>query len=188
MVQRKTDEGGPKKGPGAVDMREMMELATMNIAELGKQMRATRGDFDRLEKEVHAIRTEFRAEIDSVKGDMRITRSMARNIRRAVVDRVNVLLKLKMDGGKVSDKDIPYEMRYRPGFIARCYTDAKKANVLAECYADTPRSDFNKALEYIEAWKPEVSGGVEEYKRYLDARRDERLKEAAAIESKAIEG
>lgn len=34
-------------------------------------------------------------------------------------------------------------------------------------------------MEYIEAWEPEVAGGIDGYKHYLDIRREEREKNNA---------
>ena len=106
--------------------------------------------------------------------NMRITRSQGKQLKRAIQGRVNDLLKIRREGGVVAPECIETDMKYRGGFIARCYTDAKHSGVMAECYWETPRGDYDKCMEYIEAWVPQVDGGTEKYKEYLDIRREER--------------
>ena len=155
------------------DMVEMMKMATLNISSLGEQVGVIKTSVTKLRGDVDCLKED----LQGVKDDMRITRSQSKQIRRAVIGRVNNVLGIEFEGGKVKDGDIPCDVKYRQGFIARCYTDAKRAGVLAECYSDTPRRDYDKALEYIEAWVPEVDGGTSEYKRYLDLRAEAKRKE-----------
>lgn len=76
--------------------------------------------------------------------------------------------------GKVANDCIETDRKYRGGFIARCYTDAKRAGLMAECYWETPQKTYDQCLEYIGAWEPQVDGGTAKYKEYLDIRREER--------------
>lgn len=158
---------------------ELLHQTALNIHSTSEQMgilttRVKVHDTKFLEQ--GEILKEHGQRIQTLEDDSRITRSDAKRIRRAVIGRVNVLLEIEFDGGKVAEKSIPDEIKYRQGFIARCYTDAKRAGVLAEAYTDTPRKDFDAALRYIEKWFPEVDGGTEAYKKYLDIRREERKK------------
>lgn len=105
-----------------------------------------------------------------------VNRAEKRRIRKAVMNRVNKVLKIEFDGGKVADSSIQTDMLYRGGFISRCYTDAKNHSKMGESYGETLKVDLDEVLEYIEAWEPEVDGGVEGYKHYLDIRREEREK------------
>ncbi len=115
-------------------------------------------------------------DLETLKRETTITRPMCRRIRKAVMSRVNKVLKIEFDGGKVADESIETDVLYRGGFISRCYTDAKNHSKMGESYSETLKVDFDEVMEYIESWKPEVDGDVEGYKHYLDIRREEREK------------
>jgi len=115
-------------------------------------------------------------DLETLKRETTITRPMCRRIRKAVMSQVNKVLKIKFDGGKVADESIETDVLYRGGFISRCYTDAKNHSKMGESYSETLKVDFDEVMEYIESWEPEVDGGVEGYKHYLDIRREEREK------------
>lgn len=97
-----------------------------------------------------------------------------RQIKRAVINRVNYLLNIEYEGGRVADHCIADENLYRGGFISRCYTDCKKDGRMGDPYSETLAIDYDDVIESIEAWIPNVEGGVEGYKQYLDIRREER--------------
>ena len=118
----------------------------------------------------------MREDLDTLKRETTITRPMCRRIRKAVMSRVNKVLEIEFDGGKVADSSIKTDVLYRGGFISRCYTDAKNHSKMGESYSETLKVDFDEVLGYIEAWTPEVEGGTDGYKHYLDIRREEREK------------
>lgn len=118
-------------------------------------------------------------ELTIVKAEQTISRAQCRRIRRAVMSRVNEVLKIKYEGGKVADESIATDVLYRGGFISRCYTDAKNHSKMGESYTETLKVDFGEVMDYIEAWEPEVEGSTEGYKHYLDIRREERNKQNA---------
>ena len=97
-----------------------------------------------------------------------------RQIKRAVMNRVNHLLGIKFEDGRVADRCVADEQRYRGGFISRCYTDCKKKGRMGDPYSETLAVDYDDVIEAIEAWVPDVEDGTEGYKRYLDIRREER--------------
>jgi len=109
-----------------------------------------------------------------------INRAQARRIKKSVIERVNTLLGIKYEGGKVADECVKVDVLYRGGFISRCYTDAKNHSKMGGSYTETLKVDFDEVIEYIDAWKPEVEGSIEGYKHYLDIRREERQKKNAA--------
>ena len=115
-------------------------------------------------------------DLETLKRETTITRPMCRRIRKAVMNRVNSVLKIEFEGGHVADNSIKTDLLYRGGFISRCYTDAKNHSKMGESYSETLKVDFDEVIEYIESWHPEVEGGVEGYKHYLDIRREEREK------------
>lgn len=152
------------------DIMEALKLSAMTTQRVSEQMGLINTKVARLEEDVATIKDRQQYYEDS----LRITRSQGKMIKQAVISRVNQVLGIEFEGGKVADDCIEIDQKYRGGFISRCYTDTKRAGVMAECYWETSRADYDKCLEYIEAWVPQVDGGVAEYKRYLDIRREER--------------
>ena len=152
------------------DLLEVVKQSAFNISAIGQQLGLIVPIVQKLDTKVNEIEGRMHHYEDS----LRITRSQGKQIKRAVIARVSELLGIVFEGGRVADESIEVDRRYRGGFISRCYVDAKRNGVMAECYWETPRGDYEKCMEYIEAWYPEVKGGVEGYKEYLDIRRQER--------------
>lgn len=149
---------------------EALKLSAMTSQRVSEQMGLLATKLNQHEEKIQALEDRQHRYEDN----LRITRSQGKNIKKAVISRVNQLLGIQFDGGIVADECIEIDQKYRGGFISRCYTDAKRAGVMAECYWETPRSEYDNCLEYIEAWVPQVDGGVSKYKEYLDIRREER--------------
>lgn len=155
---------------GGADLMEMIRLTSMNVNGLSQQMGLINTAVNGLRQEI----TEVKDRMNYYEDNLRITRSQGKTLKRAVINRVNDLLGIEFEGGRVADECVETDRKYRGGFISRCYVDAKKAGVMAECYWETPRADYMKCIEYIEAWIPGVKGGVDGYREYLDIRRSER--------------
>lgn len=149
---------------------ESLKLSAFNIQNISEQMGVVNSKLKDLEdaREDHEMRIKY------IEDNERISRSQAKTIHDRVIATVNEILGIAYEGGKVSDKTVSSDIKYRGGFIARCYVDAKNAGVMEQSYHDTPKCLYRKCLEYIEAWTPQVDGGTEAYKRYLDIRREER--------------
>lgn len=157
------------------DLLRLAQLNTMNINGLSQQMGLVNDRMDEIVRRMDGHDND----IATLKSNTTINRAESRRIQKSVRSRVNYLLKIKFDGGKVADESIADDVLYRGGFISRCYTDAKNHSKMGDSYPETLKADFAEVLEYIEAWVPEVDGGVEGYKRYLDIRREERMKREA---------
>ena len=158
-----------------IDMSQLLQITqntAMSVNAQSKQMGLVLGTVEDLKQDVGEIKTE----LDVLKHETVVTRFQANRIQAAIHGRVAELLKLEFDGGKVADSSVGTDKKYRGGFISRCYTDARRKSKLGTPYYATLRCDFNEVIEYIEAWEPEVSGGVDGYKHYLDIRREERQK------------
>lgn len=97
-----------------------------------------------------------------------------RQIKRAVINRVNYLLDIEFNGGHIAEHCISDDQNYRGGFISRCYTDCKKKGLMGDPYSETLAINYDDVISAIQAWVPNVEDGVEGYKRYLDIRREER--------------
>ena len=98
-----------------------------------------------------------------------ITRSQASAIRKAIRKRVNELIVYMPDDEKML---IDFMELYRGAFISRLYYDAKNNGIMPDSYLNTPRRDFDRAMEYIKYWYPEVEGGAQGYMDYLDTLHD----------------
>ena len=154
------------------DLLKLAQLNTMSINGLSKQMGLMSDRIDEMASRMDGHDNR----LDVLEHNVTINRAESRRIRKAVMSRVNYLLEIKFEGGKVAKESIATDQLYRGPFISRCYTDAKSHSKMGDSYPETLKTDFNEVLEYIEAWTPEVDGGVEGYKRYLDIRREERMK------------
>ena len=156
-------------GNGSEVLRSM-QLAANNINGLSQQMGIVNARL--IEQGQRIDRIEERQ--DKIDAEVTITRNQSSRIRSAIYGRVAQLLKLEYDGGKVADSSVEADARYRGGFISRCYTDARHKSKLGTPYYATLRRDFDEVFDYIRSWEPEVSGGTDGYKRYLDLRRSKR--------------
>lgn len=152
------------------DLLQVARLNTMNINGLSQQMGLMN---DRMNQIVQRM-DGYDNRLDVLEHSTTINRAEGRRIKSSVMSRVNYLLKIEFEGGRVADSSIDDDLRYRGKFISKCYVDAKKYSKMGQTYPETLKCDFAEVLEYIEAWVPEVDGGVEGYKRYLDTRREER--------------
>ena len=158
------------------DIMKMTQLAAMNISGLSQQMGLVN---DRMDEIVNRMNGHDN-DILILKHNTTINRAESKRIKKAVMSRVNYVLEIKFEGGVVADESIPTEQLYRGQFVSRCYTDAKNHSKMGDSYTETLKVDFNEVLEYIESWVPEVDGGVEGYKLYLDKRREQRIKKSSA--------
>jgi len=158
-----------------VDMNGLLKVTqntAMNVSSLSEQMGLVVNRVNDNTKRIVALEDRMNAH----ERTETINRSQARRIRKSVIERVNSLLGIKYEGGKVADDCVKMDMFYRGGFISRCYTDAKNHSKMGGSYTETLKVDFNEVIEYIDSWKPEVEGGTEGYMHYLDIRREEREK------------
>lgn len=158
-----------------VDMNGLLKVTqntAMNVSSLSEQMGLVVNRVNENTQRIVALEDRMNAH----ERTETINRSQARRIRKSVIERVNSLLGIKYEGGKVADDCVKMDMFYRGGFISRCYTDAKNHSKMGGSYTETLKVDFNEVIEYIDSWKPEVEGGTEGYMHYLDIRREEREK------------
>lgn len=154
----------------STDLLQLARLNTVNINGLSQQMGLMNDRMDSLMKRMDSHDNR----LGVLEHNTTVNRAEAKRLQRAVVGRVTYLLGIEREGGRVADSDIPNDMCYRNQFISRCYYDAKTNSKMGLTYSETLKCDFNEVLEYIEAWEPEVDGGVEGYKHYLDLRREAR--------------
>lgn len=71
--------------------------------------------------------------------------------------------------------DDPYEQqKYFRTFIAHLYRDAKECAGLGSTISRTKKGDFQRCLDYIEAWMPKI--GVPALKSYVDKQAEAKVK------------
>lgn len=158
-----------------VDLNQLLQITqntAMSVSAQSEQMGLVLRTVNDLKEDVSSIKDEMSV----LKHETTVTRAQANRIQSAIHDRVNKLLGIAFDGGKVADSSIRTDVLYRSGFLSRCYADSRKRSKLGTPYYATLRCDFNEVMEYIEAWEPEVAGGIDGFKQYLDIRREERMK------------
>jgi len=169
--------GNVEDGPGDNKIGTLVRLAELNTAAingLSNQMGLVNDRIDELSRKFD----NHDGRLVVLEHNTIVNRAEKRQIRKAVMNRVNTLLGIEFEGGRVADGSVVIDQLYRGGFISRCYTDAKNHSKMGESYGETLKTDFNEVLEYIESWVPEVEGGKEGYMHYLDIRREEREKTA----------
>ena len=165
------------------EILESLRLATMGINSLSQQMGLVVAGQQKLDQRMDRIEDRMK----TYESNLRINRSQINRIKGAIMQQINYLLDLKFEGGVVAEESLDDAIKYRGGFISRLYCEAKRAGVMAECFWETPRSDYDKCMEFIAAWYPGVAGGVDGYKDYLDRRREkrEKMREAKKDEKRA---
>ena len=155
-----------------VDMNQLLRITqntAMSVNEQSKQMGLILGTVEELKQDVGSIKQE----VEVLKSETTVTRAQAARIKKAIHSRVAYVLKLEYDGGRVGDRWIGKDKRYRGAFLTRAWVDAKYRSKCGDPYYTTLKADFAEVMDYIDAWEPEVKGGVEGYKHYLDIRHKE---------------
>lgn len=136
-----------------------------NVNALSQQLGIISNKVDSLGTEVASVKDRMQTYEDAI----RVSRPQADSIRRAIHSRACDVLDIKYKDGVVTDDSIRSDTVYKPGFISKIYSDARKFSLLGTPYYETARKDYGAVLDYINGWLPQV--GVEGYKSYLDARR-----------------
>lgn len=148
-----------------------IEANTANIIQVSHQTNAAKIDIGTLDTRLVNVEED----VKTIKDNEKVSRSQRRKIKQTLLSRVGEILKLKYEGGVLADESIPTAKKYRQGFIMRAYTDAKRKGVMEDPVEETPKRNFQTCIEYLEAWTPEVRGGIAGYMRYLDKLRKDRL-------------
>ena len=163
-------------GNGNDDLLNIVRTTAMNVNSISEQMGLINTAVNEHTRRIVALESR----LDGHERTETINRAQGRQMKRAVLSRVRELLEIKLESGKVADESIETDVLYTSGFRNRLYFDAKTHSKMGETYPETLRVDFDEVMQYISSWYPEgVPGGVDGYKRYLDIRRDERIKHSA---------
>lgn len=158
-----------------VNMNELLQVTqntAMSVNSLSEQMGLMVGRVNENTKRIVALEDRM----TSHERSETITRIQDKRLVSEIHSRVAYLLKIEYEGGRVADNSVSDDINYRGAFINRCYVDARNKSKLGQPHYATLKVDFDEVLEYVSSWVPEVEGGTEGYKHYLDIRREERMK------------
>ena len=136
-----------------------------NVNALSQQLGIISGKVDNLGLEVADVKDRMKTYEDAI----RVSRPQADSIKRAIHARACSVLSIRYQDGIATPDSIWNDTLYRPGFISKIYSDARKFSMLGTPYYETAKKDYGAVLDYINGWLPQV--GVEGYKNYLDDRR-----------------
>ena len=154
------------------DVMKIVKQTAFNVQGISEQMGIISAEVKAMKLEQRKQANEIQALNDRMQNyedRVRVTRSMSQNIKNSIHARVRELLKIEYINGVVTAESIYADKYYRPGFISRCYTDARKESRLGTPYSETYQRDYEEVLEFINKWVPPT--GVEGYMSYLDLRR-----------------
>lgn len=159
------------------EMNELMQVvrqSAFNIQSVSEQM----GVVAREVKDLKLQQLRLSEKMDSLDTRLqnherteRVNRAESQNIRRSIHLRVNELLDIKFKDGVVAEESLEDDIKYRGGFISRCYHDARTYSKLGTPYSETLSIDYLETMNYIGSWVPVC--GVTGYKEYLDKRAEE---------------
>ncbi len=167
-----TDIMSANQNEDANDIMQMLRMTAMTVNSQSQQMGLVVSKIGDHDLAIESLKND----IVAINQSKRVERNQALRLKKAILSRVSYLLGIKYDGGRVADESIYNDKHYRAGFISRAYHDARSFSKLGSPYTETLKVDFDEVLKYISAWEPEVEGGVDGYKQYLDLRRSMRDK------------
>lgn len=133
-------------------IENILGQSALSINSLSKQMGVIVGVVDTLSSDVDVLKTD----VDNLKKKSEIDTNQKKLIKKSVHCRVNEIL----------HNDPDEIARYYRGFIAKCWSDAKNYGGVASSYEETPKGNYQMALDYIEAWKPLM--GIDKLKKEID--------------------
>ena len=143
------------------DMQQLMNITgqtAMNINNMSRQLGIVASAVDNIRTDVDGLT----GRMDRLEQKEEITTEQAATINRAVRKRVGEIL-----GNNEEDL-----VKYRRIFSARLYGDARKCAGLGNTYPATKKENFQRVIDYIEAWIP--SCGCVELKKKADSQAEAR--------------
>lgn len=154
------------------DLYKITQQTAFNVAGISEQMGILTTDVRNLKKELVEMKqqtedrfTEHEVRMASYEDRIRLTRPQANNVRQSIHARVRELLGIEYENGIVKENCLFADKYLRPGFISRCYTDARRESKLGTPYSETYQRDYSEVLHFIATWEPPT--GTEGYTAYL---------------------
>lgn len=145
------------------DMQQLINITgqtAMNINNMSKQLGIVASAVDNIRSDVDGLTDRM----DRLEQKEEITTEQAATINRTVRKRVGDIL-----GNNENDL-----AKYRRIFSASLYCDARKYAGLGNTYPATKKENFQRVIDYIEAWIP--SCGCSELKNKADIKAEARRK------------
>lgn len=147
---------------------ELSKQTALNVSSISKQMGI-------ISTEIQELKIEQRRQAEKMKriddrmqnyeDRIRLTRPQANNVRQSIHARVRDLLGIEYENGIVKKECLFADKYLRPGFISRCYTDARRESKLGTPYSETYQRDYSEVLRFIATWEPPT--GTDGYTAYL---------------------
>lgn len=148
------------------DMQQLMNLCGQNmitVNNLSRQMGLVANKVDSLDK----CMTKLVDRVDGIELRSEIDSDQEERLRKTVKKRVYEILHYD-----------PLEIaKYSRRFFSRCWSDAKRDAGVAASYKATKKENYQRAIDYIEAWFPRE--GCAAFKDKID--------EAAKAKRKALD-
>lgn len=148
------------------DMQQLMNITgqtALNVNAISKQLGIVASAVDGIRSDVDAL-TE---RMDNVEKKEEITSQQAATLNRVIHKRVYDVIGDNMDE----------YTKYSKIFHASLYTDARKYAGMGNSYRATRKENFQRVIDYVEAWIP--SCGVIALKNKADQRAEARRKARA---------
>lgn len=145
------------------DMQQLMNITgqtAMNINNMSKQLGIVASAVDTIRTDVDGLT----GRMDRLEQKEEITTEQAATINRAIRKRV----------GDILGNDEEDLAKYRRIFSASLYGDARKCAGLGNTYPATKKENFQRVIDYVEAWIP--SCGCTELKKRADVKANARRK------------
>lgn len=133
-------------------LTNLIGTTAMNTNQLSKQMGILDAGLTDVRNDVSIMKTD----IEELKYNVEITDAQANQIRRTAQLRVSEIL---------HNSNLEKAKYYRR-FIARCYSECKRDGGMGSHIATTKRGDYQRVINYLEAWIPK--GGIDKLKKYVD--------------------
>lgn len=161
--------------PGMDQLQNIVNQTALNTRSISQQLGIIASAVTDLK--AHAAQTDQKIEdmgnrMTGWEERERINRAQQRRLKRAVIERVNRVLGIKVINGAVAKESQQIAKTYRSAFIRRCYIDAKNKSRMGEPYYETTVRDYEDVMKYVESWVPELSydgyTGTKAYIKYLN--------------------
>ena len=122
--------------------------------QLSKQMGVVITNIDELRSDMNGVKND----IEELKYNTEVTSEQAKKINSLARKRVFEIL--GEDGCEIA--------KYYRTFIMRCYHDCRNEAGLGHCISATKKGDYQRVLNYIDAWIPK--SGIAHLKNEIDER------------------
>lgn len=150
------------------ELMQVVKQTAFNVAGISEQMGIISTEVQNLKIEVRRQAENIAAvnnRMQNYEDRIRLTRPQAQTVKSAIHSRAKELLDIRYEDGIVAEECLFADKYFRPGFISRLYTDARRDSKLGTPYYETYQRDYAEVLDYIAGWQPPT--GVEGYKKYL---------------------